>query len=94
MKNDESSPSMMNLLMGVKALQLANIALLLDIMVECFQPPEGDSNNNSLEVTTKHSSESYLSFCYFTDQKQKFVLLVEISLTCSSVFYAYISPRY
>ncbi|KAK1382868.1 hypothetical protein POM88_020603 [Heracleum sosnowskyi] len=57
MKNDESSPSLMNLLMGVKGLQHAIIALLLDIMVEIFQPPKGFSNDNSSEVTTKRSSD-------------------------------------
>lgn len=42
-KCDESSPSLMNLLMGVKVLQQAIIDLLLDIMVECCQPSEGSS---------------------------------------------------
>ncbi|GER51702.1 TRAF-like family protein [Striga asiatica] len=46
-KNDESSPSLMNLLMGVKVLQQAIIDLLLDIMVECCQPSEGGSNDGS-----------------------------------------------
>ncbi|KAK9079979.1 hypothetical protein SSX86_001654 [Deinandra increscens subsp. villosa] len=36
--SNESSPSLMNLLMGVKVLQQAIIDLLLDIMVECCQP--------------------------------------------------------
>ncbi|KAG2308307.1 hypothetical protein Bca52824_028055 [Brassica carinata] len=42
-KSDESSPSLMNLLMGVKVLQQAIIDLLLDIMVECCQPSEEGS---------------------------------------------------
>ncbi|KAG9128959.1 hypothetical protein Leryth_014735 [Lithospermum erythrorhizon] len=46
-RSDESSPSLMNLLMGVKVLQQAIIDLLLDIMVECCQPSEGTSNDDS-----------------------------------------------
>lgn len=46
-KTDESSPSLMNLLMGVKVLQQAIIDLLLDIMVECCQPSEGSSGDPS-----------------------------------------------
>lgn len=42
-ESDESSPSLMNLLMGVKNLQQAIIDLLLDIMVECCQPSQGSS---------------------------------------------------
>lgn len=45
-KNEESSPSLMNLLMGVKVLQQAIIDLLLDIMVECCQPSEGSSTDD------------------------------------------------
>ncbi|KAJ4850001.1 hypothetical protein Tsubulata_016236 [Turnera subulata] len=52
-KADESSPSLMNLLMGVKVLQQAIIDLLLDIMVECCQPSEGSSNDDSSDVNTK-----------------------------------------
>ncbi|KAE8674412.1 FAR1-related sequence 6 isoform 1 [Hibiscus syriacus] len=50
-KTDESSPSLMNLLMGVKVLQQAIIDLLLDIMVECCQPSEGiaDSSDANLK---------------------------------------------
>ncbi|KAJ4890624.1 TRAF-like family protein [Raphanus sativus] len=44
-KNDESSPSLMNLLMGVKVLQQAIIDLLLDIMVECCQPSEEEGSH-------------------------------------------------
>lgn len=55
-KNDES-PSLMNLLMGVKVLQQAIIDLLLDIMVECCQPSEVSSNDNSSDVTAKLSSD-------------------------------------
>jgi hypothetical protein len=40
-KGEATSPSLMNLLMGVKVLQQAIADLLLDIMVECCQP----SNN-------------------------------------------------
>ncbi|CAN1287796.1 Ubiquitin C-terminal hydrolase 13 [Linum perenne] len=52
---DETSPSLMNLLMGVKVLQQAIIDLLLDIMVECCQPSEGSGNDNVSEVTSKPS---------------------------------------
>ncbi|XP_019230325.1 PREDICTED: uncharacterized protein LOC109211257 isoform X2 [Nicotiana attenuata] len=52
-KNDNSSPSLMNLLMGVKVLQQAIIDLLLDIMVECCQPSEGSSSSESSEVKPK-----------------------------------------
>nr|GLL17342.1 uncharacterized protein LOC109172306 [Ipomoea trifida] len=52
-KNDESSPSLMNLLMGVKVLQQAIIDLLLDIMVECCQPSEGCPVGDSLEGSSK-----------------------------------------
>uniref|UniRef100_A0A2P2JRG2 Uncharacterized protein MANES_16G123500 n=2 Tax=Rhizophora mucronata TaxID=61149 RepID=A0A2P2JRG2_RHIMU len=54
-KPDESSPSLMNLLMGVKVLQQAIIDLLLDIMVECCQPSEGSSNGDSTDVNSKPS---------------------------------------
>ncbi|KAH6792429.1 TRAF-like family protein [Perilla frutescens var. hirtella] len=52
-KNDESSPSLMNLLMGVKVLQQAIIDLLLDIMVECCQPSEGTSSDASPNVSSE-----------------------------------------
>ncbi|XP_074329147.1 uncharacterized protein LOC141666834 [Apium graveolens] len=55
--NDESSPSLMNLLMGVKVLQQAIIDLLLDIMVECCQPSEVISKDNSSDVTDKSSPD-------------------------------------
>lgn len=45
-KTEESFPSVMNLLMGVKVLQQAIIDLLLDIMVECCQPSEGNSHSH------------------------------------------------
>ncbi|XP_061952227.1 uncharacterized protein LOC133674941 isoform X2 [Populus nigra] len=54
-KADESSPSLMNLLMGVKVLQQAIIDLLLDIMVECCQPSEGSSNDDSSDAHPKPS---------------------------------------
>ncbi|KAL2548674.1 TRAF-like family protein [Forsythia ovata] len=57
-KNDESSPSLMNLLMGVKVLQQAIIDLLLDIMVECCQPSEGSSNDDSSDLSSKLSPDS------------------------------------
>lgn len=56
-KNDESSPSLMNLLMGVKVLQQAIIDLLLDIMVECCQPSEGCPGGDSLEGSSKPSQD-------------------------------------
>lgn len=57
-KTDESSPSLMNLLMGVKVLQQAIIDLLLDIMVECCQPTEGSSiNDDSSDANLKTSPD-------------------------------------
>ncbi|KAG8375805.1 hypothetical protein BUALT_Bualt10G0138600 [Buddleja alternifolia] len=56
-KNDESSPSLMNLLMGVKVLQQAIIDLLLDIMVECCQPSEVSSSDDSSDVSSKASPD-------------------------------------
>ncbi|KAL0407628.1 UNVERIFIED_CONTAM: hypothetical protein Sradi_1697200 [Sesamum radiatum] len=52
-KNDESSPSLMNLLMGVKVLQQAIIDLLLDIMVECCQPSEQTTSNDISNVSSQ-----------------------------------------
>lgn len=56
-KNDESSPSLMNLLMGVKVLQQAIIDLLLDIMVECCQPSESSSSEDSSCNSSKLSPD-------------------------------------
>ncbi|KAK6236992.1 hypothetical protein QUC31_020783 [Theobroma cacao] len=56
-KTDESSPSLMNLLMGVKVLQQAIIDLLLDIMVECCQPSEGGAHGDSSDANSKPSSD-------------------------------------
>ncbi|XP_062097660.1 uncharacterized protein LOC133803582 isoform X2 [Humulus lupulus] len=56
-KTDESSPSLMNLLMGVKVLQQAIIDLLLDIMVECCQPTEGSSSGDSSDANLKNSPD-------------------------------------
>ncbi|KAM6544491.1 hypothetical protein CsatB_008938 [Cannabis sativa] len=56
-KTDESSPSLMNLLMGVKVLQQAIIDLLLDIMVECCQPTEGSSSADSSDANLKNSPD-------------------------------------
>ncbi|XP_073050755.1 uncharacterized protein [Primulina eburnea] len=53
--NDNSSPSLMNLLMGVKVLQQAIIDLLLDIMVECCHPSEGSCSGNFAEASLKSS---------------------------------------
>ncbi|PIA38502.1 hypothetical protein AQUCO_02700003v1, partial [Aquilegia coerulea] len=53
MRTDESSPCLMNLLMGVKVLQQAIVDLLLDIMVECCQPSEGKSGEDSSDISTK-----------------------------------------
>ncbi|GAB4854597.1 hypothetical protein Ancab_023179 [Ancistrocladus abbreviatus] len=52
-KTDESSPSLMNLLMGVKVLQQAIIDLLLDIMVECCQPSEESADDDSFDANAK-----------------------------------------
>ncbi|KAI9118590.1 hypothetical protein K1719_010922 [Acacia pycnantha] len=57
-KADESSPSLMNLLMGVKVLQQAIIDLLLDIMVECCQPSEGYCAADSPDTCSKTSPDS------------------------------------
>ncbi|KAF8400604.1 hypothetical protein HHK36_013903 [Tetracentron sinense] len=57
-KTDESSPSLMNLLMGVKVLQQAIIDLLLDIMVECCQPSEGRSSDDSSDASSKPYPDS------------------------------------
>ncbi|KAJ8773941.1 hypothetical protein K2173_009372 [Erythroxylum novogranatense] len=54
-KIDESSPSVMNLLMGDKLLQPEIIDLLLDIMVECCQPSERNSNGDSIDGNSKPS---------------------------------------
>ncbi|KAL0311759.1 UNVERIFIED_CONTAM: hypothetical protein Sradi_5575200 [Sesamum radiatum] len=56
-KNDESSPSLMNLLMGVKVLQQAIIDLLLDIMVECCQPSEESSSDDCSDISSKPSPD-------------------------------------
>ncbi|KAK9742243.1 hypothetical protein RND81_03G158200 [Saponaria officinalis] len=56
-KSDETSPSLMNLLMGVKVLQQAIIDLLLDIMVECCQPSEGSSNDDAYDAISKAPQE-------------------------------------
>ncbi|KAF9625012.1 hypothetical protein IFM89_017061 [Coptis chinensis] len=55
---DESSPSLMNLLMGVKVLQQAIVDLLLDIMVECCQPSEEKSEEESSDKCTKVSVDN------------------------------------
>lgn len=57
-KADESSPSLMNLLMGVKVLQQAIIDLLLDIMVECCQPSEVGPVTDSVDTCSKPSPDS------------------------------------
>ncbi|KAK2392105.1 TRAF family protein [Trifolium repens] len=57
-KADESSPSLMNLLMGVKVLQQAIIDLLLDIMVECCQPSEVGPVVDSVDECSKLSPDS------------------------------------
>ncbi|XP_076907715.1 uncharacterized protein LOC143564271 [Bidens hawaiensis] len=61
-KTNESSPSLMNLLMGVKVLQQAIIDLLLDIMVECCQPStsEDDSSGRPSPDDTCPSESSHL----------------------------------
>lgn len=48
-KGETTSPSLMNLLMGVKVLQQAIVDLLLDIMVECCQPSEPKRSTESAE---------------------------------------------
>lgn len=56
-RNDANSPSLMNLLMGVKVLQQAIIDLLLDIMVECCQPSEERVSQDSPDVVSKPCSD-------------------------------------
>ncbi|XAR70992.1 Ubiquitinyl hydrolase 1 [Bertholletia excelsa] len=56
-KNEESCPSLMNLLMGVKVLQQAIVDLLLDIMVECCQPSELSGNYDSSEAKSNPSPD-------------------------------------
>lgn len=51
---EASSPSLMNLLMGVKVLQQAIVDLLLDIMVECCQPSDAKKHNDAV-VENKRS---------------------------------------
>lgn len=57
-KNEEASPSLMNLLMGVKVLQQAIIDLLLDIMVECCRPLEESSGDDVCNADSKDSPDS------------------------------------
>ncbi|KAJ6834290.1 uncharacterized protein M6B38_335460 [Iris pallida] len=57
-KGDPDSPSLMNLLMGVKVLQQAIIDLLLDIMVECCQPSEIRTGYDSSDTSLKPSPDS------------------------------------
>ncbi|XP_077237945.1 uncharacterized protein LOC143879445 isoform X2 [Tasmannia lanceolata] len=56
-RTDTTSPSLMNLLMGVKVLQQAIIDLLLDIMVECCQPSEGRTGDDSSDMSSKPSAD-------------------------------------
>ncbi|XP_039117979.1 uncharacterized protein LOC120253823 [Dioscorea cayenensis subsp. rotundata] len=55
---DTNSPSLMNLLMGVKVLQQAIIDLLLDIMVECCQSSDGRTSYDSSDTSSKPSPDS------------------------------------
>ncbi|XP_042487745.1 uncharacterized protein LOC122067978 [Macadamia integrifolia] len=57
-RTDESSPSVMNLLMGVKVLQQAIVDLLLDLMVECCQPSEGRSGDDTSDTCSKPSTDA------------------------------------
>lgn len=52
-KGEATSPSLMNLLMGVKVLQQAIVDLLLDIMVECCQPSERKKCNDASETRSR-----------------------------------------
>ncbi|CAN6459650.1 unnamed protein product [Victoria cruziana] len=60
-KSDAGSPSLMNLLMGVKVLQQAIVDLLLDIMVECCQPSEANKGDDASDEKTKYVSGSISS---------------------------------
>ncbi|KAK1292495.1 hypothetical protein QJS10_CPB17g02403 [Acorus calamus] len=57
-KNDATSPSLMNLLMGVKNVQQAIIDLLLDIMVECCQPSDGRVADDYPGISSKSCLDS------------------------------------
>ncbi|KAK1269842.1 hypothetical protein QJS04_geneDACA006424 [Acorus gramineus] len=57
-KNDATSPSLMNLLMGVKNVQQAIIDLLLDIMVECCQPSDGRVADDYSGISSKSCLDS------------------------------------
>ncbi|CAL9234010.1 unnamed protein product [Arabidopsis halleri] len=61
-KSDESSASLLNLLMGVKVLQQAIIDLLLDIMVKCCQPPKEGSHSDGCVAATSSVSKVGLSY--------------------------------
>ncbi|CAN6449841.1 unnamed protein product [Victoria cruziana] len=63
-KNDTSSPSLMNLLMGVKVLQQAIIDLLLDIMVECCQPSEERKGDNYSDERAKSVVDGISATCF------------------------------
>ncbi|KAJ7566029.1 hypothetical protein O6H91_02G085600 [Diphasiastrum complanatum] len=56
-KGEATSPSLMNLLMGVKVLQQAIVDLLLDIMVECCQPADVKKPTDSFDVKPRAFSE-------------------------------------
>ncbi|KAH7433467.1 hypothetical protein KP509_07G070900 [Ceratopteris richardii] len=57
-KGEATSPSLMNLLMGVKVLQQAIADLLLDIMVEYCQPPESEGFTESTTRPQSDASQS------------------------------------
>ena len=57
-RGDTNSPSLINLLMGVKVLQQAIIDLLLDIMVECCQSSEARTGYESSDTSSKPSLDS------------------------------------
>ncbi|GMH07027.1 hypothetical protein Nepgr_008867 [Nepenthes gracilis] len=56
-RTNETSPSLMKLLRGVKVLQQAIIDLLLDIIVECCQSSEGSCNDDPFDAEPKAKPE-------------------------------------
>ncbi|XP_059658166.1 uncharacterized protein LOC132304488 isoform X2 [Cornus florida] len=56
-KTDGTPPSLMNLLMEVKVFHPAIIDILLDKMVDCCQPSEGSSKDDSSDTNSKSSPD-------------------------------------
>ncbi|XP_010431620.1 PREDICTED: uncharacterized protein LOC104715953 [Camelina sativa] len=74
-KSDESSLSLMSLLMGVKVLQHAIIDILLDIMVECCKNSEEGSHCDGCVAATSSESKTKWS-----EQSEELLELIVNSL--------------